>query len=187
MPNTAELLVEQNVAYLERGLDILATVNDDDYTAVHRPYHESSIGDHLRHCLEHYVSFLDGYSAGSVDYDARARDKRIATQRIFATATIQNLIARLRELPAQTLQNRDRSLHVKMDCGGATRSGVNGSTEESRSGSSVERELQYLLAHTVHHYALIAILLRLQGYMPADDLGVAPSTITFRKRVSTTS
>jgi hypothetical protein len=43
--------------------------------------------------------------------------------------------------------------------------------------SSIARELQSLLSHTVHHYALIAIALRLQGIEPSAEFGVAPSTL----------
>jgi hypothetical protein len=43
--------------------------------------------------------------------------------------------------------------------------------------SSLARELQFTLSHTVHHYALIALILRLQGFAPPADFGVAPATL----------
>jgi uncharacterized damage-inducible protein DinB len=43
--------------------------------------------------------------------------------------------------------------------------------------SSVGRELQHLINHTVHHYAFVALILRLQGVAIEDDFGVAPSTL----------
>jgi uncharacterized damage-inducible protein DinB len=46
--------------------------------------------------------------------------------------------------------------------------------------STVARELQFLLSHTVHHYALVAIRLRLAGREPAAGFGVSPSTLRFR-------
>jgi hypothetical protein len=45
------------------------------------------------------------------------------------------------------------------------------------SQSSVTRELQALLSHTVHHYALIALMLQLNGFEVPEELGVAPSTL----------
>jgi len=167
--NTTETLSAHNIVYLEQGLDLLRALDDNAYTSAQPPYHESSIGDHLRHCLEHYTSFLDGLDAGMIDYDGRARDMRIATSRLVATQTIRDLIARLRAVPQD-----DKPLRTKMDS----------DTESAAlwSLSSVQRELQYLLAHTIHHYALIAVLLRLQGYKPHEDFGVAPSTLKFRKR-----
>jgi hypothetical protein len=50
---------------------------------------------------------------------------------------------------------------------------------QSWCSSSVVRELEFLQSHTVHHYSLIAILLRLQGIEPEEDFGVAPSTLEY--------
>jgi hypothetical protein len=46
------------------------------------------------------------------------------------------------------------------------------------------RELQFLLSHTVHHYALMALILRLQGFNPAAEFGVAPSTLQHWERAA---
>jgi uncharacterized damage-inducible protein DinB len=43
------------------------------------------------------------------------------------------------------------------------------------------RELQYLLSHTVHHFALIGVMLRLLGVDPGSDFGVAPSTLRYER------
>lgn len=42
--------------------------------------------------------------------------------------------------------------------------------------TSVGRELRFLLSHTVHHCALIAILLSLRGGEVPNGFGIAPST-----------
>ena len=52
------------------------------------------------------------------------------------------------------------------------------------SRSSIARELQSLLSHTVHHYAFIAVALRLQGVEPASDFGVAPSTLEYWRQTA---
>jgi hypothetical protein len=49
------------------------------------------------------------------------------------------------------------------------------------SGTSVGRELQFLVSHTVHHYAVIAAMLRPQGVEPGADFGVAPSTLVYEQ------
>ena len=49
------------------------------------------------------------------------------------------------------------------------------------SATSVVRELQFLASHTVHHYAVIAAMLRPQGVEPGDDFGVAPSTLQYER------
>jgi hypothetical protein len=50
--------------------------------------------------------------------------------------------------------------------------------------SSIGRELQFLLSHTIHHYALIALALRLQGYEPSAEFGVAPSTLQYWRKAA---
>jgi hypothetical protein len=47
--------------------------------------------------------------------------------------------------------------------------------------SSVLRELEFLQSHAVHHYSLIAALLRLHGIEPDAEFGVAPSTLKYWK------
>jgi hypothetical protein len=41
----------------------------------------------------------------------------------------------------------------------------------------VARELQFLQSHTVHHYAVIHLMLLQQGIRPDPEFGVAPSTL----------
>jgi uncharacterized damage-inducible protein DinB len=43
--------------------------------------------------------------------------------------------------------------------------------------SSTFRELQFLATHTVHHFALVALLLRQRGVEVPVEMGVAPSTL----------
>ena len=45
--------------------------------------------------------------------------------------------------------------------------------------SSIGRELQALSSHTIHHFALIAITLRLHGVEVSPDFGMSPSTLTY--------
>ena len=52
-----------------------------------------------------------------------------------------------------------------------------GDEAEQWSRSTVRRELQFLLSHTIHHFALIGLLLHQQGIDPGPDFGVAPSTL----------
>ena len=43
--------------------------------------------------------------------------------------------------------------------------------------SSASRELEFLLSHTVHHYALIGVICQLAGQTLPKDFGMAPSTL----------
>ena len=43
--------------------------------------------------------------------------------------------------------------------------------------STLSRELQFLVSHTVHHDALIAAAARALGVATEPDFGIAPSTL----------
>ena len=164
-------LVEHNALCLQQGIALLEQLPDDVYVYTEAPIYTSSIGDHYRHCLEHYTCFLSGIQGARIDYDARKRDLQIATERTYALEITRRVIAGLQQLtPA------DASLKVKMDCKLSEEDGA------VWTDSTVERDLQYLQAHTIHHYALIAMIARLQGVDPGDEFGVAPSTLSYRKR-----
>ena len=166
-----EYLKQNNIVCLQQGIDLLDKLSDDAYMHVNPPVYTSCVGDHYRHCLEHYGSFFKGLPARCIDYDARDRDQRIASERVYAIEVTSTLIKQLNQLscPKEALQ-------VKMDC----------RLDEEEGAvwvqSSAERDLQYLQAHTIHHYALIALILRFQGVDPGKEFGIAPSTLTYMKR-----
>ena len=43
--------------------------------------------------------------------------------------------------------------------------------------------MQFLLSHTVHHYALIGAILRLSGVEPPAGFGLAPSTLRHQQQL----
>ena len=69
-------LIENNIVCLEQGIHLLKEIKNEVYTHSDPPVYTSGIGDHYRHCIEHYLSFLNGIDARCVDYDARKRDLR---------------------------------------------------------------------------------------------------------------
>ncbi len=166
-----ENLIADNIGYLQQAAELLRGLRDDVYGKIIPLAFGSGIGSHVRHCVEHYESFLAGWRSGKIDYDARARDVRVECDRGHALNRIQALIAALRELQEQ---EEERSVKVKQDSSAAH-------AAAAWSHSTVRRELQFLVSHTVHHYALIAIILRLHGLEPHADFGIAPSTLKYRQ------
>lgn len=169
--HSTETLLSHNIVHLEQGITMIQQLDDAGYTRTNPPLYGSSIGAHMRHVIEHYISFLGGVADQKVDYDARKRDVRMETDRAFAISVLEDLVAGLAQV-----SGRDQAVVVKLD------SDSEADSEEPWSQSTVKRELQYLQAHTIHHYALIAMILRLQGQAPHEAFGVAPSTLKYRKR-----
>jgi uncharacterized damage-inducible protein DinB len=168
-------LTADNVYFLEQGLDLLAGMDDALFNS--RPsIGLSPIGSHLRHCLDFYRSYLEGVGQGRIDYDERERDPRLECDRGYAMDVLRWTISRLEETSGV-----DEHMPVQV----ATDRSAAEQGDLAWSASTVRRELQFLRSHTVHHYALISVVLKLLGHPPAPDFGVAPSTLEHRRQLAT--
>lgn len=168
-----DLIYDDSIACLQQGVRLLIDIPAETYTFQSEDTLNSTVGGHFRHNIDHYISFLSGLDEGRVDYDARARNPKVENNPESARHCIEKIVRDLEALPASIL---DAPLLVKMDSGAGT---------EPWSHSTARRELQFLLSHTVHHYALIAIICRMLGTATPVDFGVAPSTLKHRERAST--
>jgi uncharacterized damage-inducible protein DinB len=158
------LLLDDNVEAIKQGIDLIARLDDRLYTRPVRELSLSGVGAHFRHCLDFYQGFLSGVESGRINYDRRARDERIEKSRLFAIAKLRAITIDLGRVSA-------------IENGRVFETLLEGKSDSDWSASSLKRELQFLLSHTIHHYALIAVALRLQGFEPGDEFGVAPSTL----------
>jgi uncharacterized damage-inducible protein DinB len=158
-------LITSCIILLEDGMRLLERLDDEVYakTSVLSP--RASVGAHLRHCLDFYKTFLSGLESGRIDYNCRQRHSLIETDRRYAIQEIHQLIAELRE---RLSIFRIAPILITTE---------DDSSRESWCGSSVVRELEFLRSHTIHHYSLMAILLRFEGIEPGEEFGVAPSTL----------
>ena len=168
-----ERLTLLNIALLHQGRKLIDEMSDDVFTAPIPPLSMHGVGCHFRHCLDYYRCFLDGVQTGRVNYDHRQRESRLETDRIYALGVIDRTIEGLESAVA----GGDRSLAVSGDSAGAPSAEGDGGDGLIWSRSTLLRELQGLVSHTVHHYALISLLLRTLGIEPDASFGVAPSTL----------
>jgi len=157
-----------NARLLQQGIDLIATLSDEEYVYADERISGSCVGSHMRHCIDFYHRFLGGVYTGKVDYDKRERDIRIEEDRMHATAELRRL---KKALEAFGDGPEGIRLDVQSDAG-------TGDTSHW-AASSVERELQVLASHTVHHFALVAVILRTQDRDPGREFGVAPSTLRY--------
>lgn len=170
--NTCREPSADNIACLQQAADLLRKLDDANYGQPGPGAIGSGIGPHLRHVLDHYELFLKGLPERRINYDGRDRDPRLESDRLFALQKIDEICKRLAELA--TL-NVDLPIEVRMDCGNSA------DPASWWSASSPKRELQFLLSHAVHHYALIAFMLQARGVVMDPGFGVAPSTLRHRK------
>ncbi|MHC5210940.1 MAG: DinB family protein [Planctomycetota bacterium] len=161
-----------NVEILRRTRELIERLTDVQYRHVEGGLSESTIGQHVRHVLDHYRLFLAGLDAGDVDYDARQRHTAVETTPAAALELVDELIEGLGALGADAL---GRTLRIHQQ----------GSYEAGRFDgceSRADRELLFLQSHTVHHQALIAVLARAQGLDVPSTFGMAPSTVAWLAR-----
>ena len=156
--------IASNLEVLEQGLNLLRSLDDTTYEGVAPDDGLPSIGPHFRHCVDFYDCFLNGLGDGGetvrIDYAARSRSRAVEEEKLAALEALGDLKHRLR---ASGDLLEDRPVQV--------------TTEVGPSGSTIQRELEVLLSHTIHHYALIALTLRQRGHAVPEEFGVAPSTL----------
>jgi uncharacterized damage-inducible protein DinB len=158
-------VIAANLHCLEQAIELLGRLPESAFARVDSR-HARTIGPHLRHVLDHYSSFLNGLPSLKVDYDARERDLRLESEIPFATERLREIVGGLTLVDLELLE---LPIEIRLESGGAE--------EEQWSRSTVRRELQFLLSHTVHHFALIGMLLDRHGIAVPEDFGVAPSTL----------
>lgn len=152
-------------ALLEQGARLAAELDAETFVRAPVLSPDGSVGAHLRHVADSVRLFLRGAETGHVDYDRRERDERLERDPARARAHLVRLADELRRL-----ESRDPSQAIEVRAEACV-------LGEGWLRSTLARELAALLSHAVHHYALIAVLLRAEGLEPPADLGVAPSTL----------
>lgn len=163
---TIDPLIDENIGLLRTGLQVMAAMPAPLYSEGHDRATDGGVGRHFRHVVEFYEQLLHR-KGGTVDYESRRRDARVETDPAHAASVVEGLIALLEALRSS---RADAPLAVTTEVLDADGSPV-------VTPSSVGRELASLASHTIHHYAIIAFLLRGSGVKLPRHFGVAPSTV----------
>lgn len=151
---------------LRQLAELLAVTSDEQYIQNPVGVIASSLGGHVRHCLDHFEALCSGAATGAMDYDDRARGTRVETDRYAAQQSIRRLQDRVAMLDASMLTKAVRVTAM-----------LAGDGTSIEATSSLGRELAFVLSHTVHHCALITAMCRTLGIPIPERFGYAPSTI----------
>lgn len=160
-------------AILNQLEDVVHQLSDDDFCKPSSALSGATIGQHLRHTLEFFICLESGFNKGVVNYDKRAHDKLIESDKFIALAAIQ----RIRDFVAH--QNDDQYLKLEV---GYDRDSENCITIET----NYFRELTYNIEHAVHHMAIMKIGVReIAAYITLpSNFGVAVSTLRHQEAVT---
>lgn len=126
----------------------------------------ASVGEHVRHCLDHVRALLDALQTGRLDYDRRARGTQVESDPAAALESIQRLLV---DLAAIDRDIADEALTM------TTLLAAEGPAIEVQ--TTAGREFSFVLSHTIHHNALVGAMLRTLDAPVPDRFGYAPSTL----------
>lgn len=160
-------LREAGSGILTQLTGLVTQLTEEDFARASDTLSKSTIGQHVRHTLEFFICFENGYNAGVVNYDKRAHDKLIESDKYIALS----VISRIGDF-VTTFTDKPLMLQVGYDL--ACNDWVTIET-------TANRELVYNIEHAVHHMAIMKIGIReIAPYVVlSSDFGVAASTIRY--------
>ena len=125
-----------------------------------------AIGEHVRHVLDHLSALISASPTAVLSYDHRTRGTSVESDPSAAVREMMRLDLALERWADRSL-DEPIAVAAVLDADGQSATGW----------STLARELAFVMNHTIHHQAIIALLLEFQGREPLDDrFGYAPST-----------
>jgi len=153
--------------------ELLDIIDNETYCQPLDSFNGSSVGQHIRHLIDFYLCLIRGCQNDNIDYDTRQRNPLIEKDTKVAIAEL--------EVMSDAVQALDIHKVVKVNSSFTD----DESEENSQIPSSIGRELMYAYDHAIHHLAMVKI--GMKQHFPNiainKDLGVAPSTLKYRKAV----
>jgi uncharacterized damage-inducible protein DinB len=148
--------------------DLLEGTSDDTY--VRRPGEVSgAIGAHVRHVLDHVKVLADRPAHRCLTYDHRERDTAIEHDRRRGIDALRDAAEAARVMERQ--DDGPILLEAVVEHG----------QPPVAVETSLAREVVFALQHTIHHQAIIALLLHHDGVATPSRFGYAPATPTARE------
>jgi uncharacterized damage-inducible protein DinB len=160
---------------LSQLTDLVDQIDEQDFTKPAETLSNSTIGQHLRHTLEFFTCFENGFEQGLINYDKRAHDKIIESDKFLALAAI----GRISDFVCN-LSDKQLKLEVGYDLDKETFITID---------TTATRELVYNIEHAVHHMAIMKIGVKeIASYIKlAPDFGIAASTIRYKENTVNTA
>jgi uncharacterized damage-inducible protein DinB len=152
---------------------MVSQLSDQDFIKPANTLGGSTLGQHLRHTLEFFICLENGFAAGVINYDKRAHDKLVETDRCIALS----VLSKVNAFVASNKVDRKLKLEAAYDLDKETVVTIE---------TNYSRELVYNIEHAVHHMAMMKIGMReVAPYIElARDFGVAASTLRYQETVA---
>ncbi|MDP5138960.1 MAG: DinB family protein, partial [Spirosomaceae bacterium] len=123
--------------------DVLIQLENSQYAAPLRVFNGASLGKHSRHVIEFFQCLMKSTTENVLNYDARVRYLRLEEDVQYSVEVIDKITEYLSE---NNFDNIGISLVSEF-----------GNEEQIAVPTNFNRELIYLIEHSIHHFALIRI------------------------------
>jgi len=166
-------IVSACTAILHQLSGVVEQLDERDFSKPSVALGNATIGQHLRHTLEFFLCLEQGFGQGIINYDKRAHDEILETDKIIAL----EVLSRIETFVKAPHNNQ----HLKLEVAYNRDSDAFVTTE-----TNYLRELIYNIEHAVHHMAIMKIGIReVAPYVVIPpDFGIAVSSLRYRDLVS---
>ncbi|AOW21937.1 DinB family protein [Urechidicola croceus] len=153
--------IEKN---LKRGIKLLNSISDEQYSNTSIAPYYSSIGRHMRHILDIFDCIFIGLPIGQVDLSARTRNELIELK---TKEGIQYFNRVIDQLEVYKTLNLEQIINVTDDLG-------MGKIEQNYTLGGL---LIQAHSHAIHHFASLGYIISQLGIeIPDEDFGFNPTT-----------
>lgn len=154
---------------LSQLTEMVEQLTEQDFVKPVDALGNSTLGQHLRHTLEFFICLEKGFEGGVINYDKRAHDKLIETDKYIALS----VLSKINEFVAGHRTDKPLRLEAAYDLD---------KEEFTAIETNFLRELVYNIEHAVHHMAIMKIGIRQAApYVSlAPNFGIAASTIRYQ-------
>ncbi len=149
---------------LKRGIKLLNSITDVQYSdTTMEPYH-SSIGGHMRHILDVFDCIFCGLESKEVDLSARKRNELAEQKTAFGLAYFEEILQQLNALKGSDF---NQMVEVTDDLG----------LGRITTNYTLASALIQAHSHAIHHFASIGYIISKLGIeLPDADFGYNPTT-----------
>lgn len=149
---------------LERGVNLLNSIDDAEYSNNSTPPYYSSIGIHMRHILDVFDCIFRGLDSGIIDLSDRQRNEMAEIHVEHGISYFNDIIAKVKGFDQKDL---NQVVQVRDDLG----------LGMVTANYTLAATLIQAHSHAIHHFASIGYIIAQLGIeLPDADFGYNPTT-----------
>ena len=149
---------------LERGINLLNYISDEDYSNTTIAPYYSSIGGHMRHVLDVFDCVFEGLDSNSINLINRKRNEKAENFTADGVTYFNEVIQKLQSLDTQEY-NTMVTVTDDLGLGVVT------------ANYTLSAMLIQAHSHAIHHFASVGYIISQLGIeLPDEDFGFNPTT-----------